>query len=135
VNLSKRKQTDVEGPEEDTADHMFNNCIVAAARARELPEGWQSGKQIKRFPGFGGFLDDIRAGGAPSREPEQRAPGTLPGLVMDDLLNLDTYGTAAMQSHQISGISNQRSDHDPQGAPTDEGRVLSSVGKLRGFEG
>jgi len=30
----------------------------------------------------------------------------LPGLVMDDLLNLDTYGTAAMQSHQISGISN-----------------------------
>jgi hypothetical protein len=25
---------------------------------------------------------------------------------MDDLLNLDTYGTAAMQSHQISGISN-----------------------------
>jgi hypothetical protein len=25
---------------------------------------------------------------------------------MDDLLNLDTYGTAAVQSHQISGISN-----------------------------
>jgi hypothetical protein len=106
VNLGKRKQADVQGPEEDTADQMFNDGIDAAARARELPEGWQSGKQIKRFPGFGGFLDDIRAGGAPSREPEQRAPGMLPGLVMDDLLNLDTYGTAAMQSHQISGISN-----------------------------
>jgi hypothetical protein len=106
VNLGKRKQTDVEGPEEDTADQMFNNSVDAAARSRELPEGWQSGKQIKRFPGFGGFLDDIRAGGAPSREPEHRAPGMLPGLVMDDLLNLDTYGTAAMQSHQISGISN-----------------------------
>jgi hypothetical protein len=107
VNLSKRKQAEVEGPEEDTADHMFNDGIDAAARSRDLPNGWALGnEQIKKFPGFGGFLDDIRAGGAPSREPEQRASGTLPGLVMDDLLNLDTYGTAAMQSHQISGISN-----------------------------
>jgi hypothetical protein len=106
VNLSKRKQADVDGPEEDTADHMFNDGIDAAARSRDLPNGWASGKQIKKFPGFRGFLDDIRAGGAPSREPEQRASGTLPGLVMDDLVNLDTYGTAAMQSHQISGISN-----------------------------
>jgi hypothetical protein len=104
VYLGKRKQADVEGPEEDTADQMLNDGIDAAARGQQLPEGWASGKQIKKFPGFGGFLDDIRAGGAPSREPEQRASGTLPGLVMDDLLNLDTFGTAAMQSHHISGI-------------------------------
>ena len=106
ANAGKRKQTSAEEPEEDTADDLFNNGVDAAARAHELPEGWQSAKQIKKFPGFGGFLDDIRAGGAPSRDPEQRAPGTLPSLVMDDLSNLDTYGTAAMQSHQISGISN-----------------------------
>jgi hypothetical protein len=93
VNLGKRKQADVEGPEEDTADQMFNEGIDAAARGQQLPDGWAFGKQIKSFPGFGGFLDDIRAGGAPSREPEQRALGTMLGLVMDDLLNLDTYGT------------------------------------------
>lgn len=106
ANLGKRKQSDVDGPEEDTADQLFSNSIDAATRSKELPEGWQTGKQIKKFPGFAGFLDDIRAGGTPSREPEQRASGTLPGLVMDDLSNLDTYGTAAFQSHQISGISN-----------------------------
>jgi hypothetical protein len=38
VNLGKRKQTDVQGPEEDTADQLFNDGIDAAARARELPE-------------------------------------------------------------------------------------------------
>jgi hypothetical protein len=84
---------------------MLNDGIDAAAHD-QLPEGWASDTQIKKFPGFGGFLEDIRAGGSPSREPEQRASGTLPSLAMDDLLNLDTFGTTAMQSHQISGISN-----------------------------
>jgi hypothetical protein len=32
VNLGKRKQADVEVPEEDTADQMFNEGIDAAAR-------------------------------------------------------------------------------------------------------
>jgi hypothetical protein len=110
---------------------LFNNGIDPAARARELPEGWRSGKQIKGFPGFGGFLDDIRAGGAPSREPEHRAPGTLPGLVMDDLLNLDSYHNGTAASYAVTpdlGDFQPRSDHDPQSATTDEGRILSSVG-------
>jgi hypothetical protein len=50
VNLGKRKQADVEGPEEDTADQMFNEGIDAAARGQQLPDGWAFGKQIKRFP-------------------------------------------------------------------------------------
>jgi hypothetical protein len=50
VNLGKRKQADVQGPEEDTADQLFNDGVDTVARARELPEGWQSGKKSKGFP-------------------------------------------------------------------------------------
>ena len=39
VNLGKRKQADVQGPEEDTADQLFNDGVDTAAHARELPEG------------------------------------------------------------------------------------------------
>jgi molybdopterin biosynthesis enzyme MoaB len=58
----------------------------------------------------------------------------LPGLVMDDLLNLDTCGTTAMQSHQISGISNHGLITTRKDSPTTyKSGVLSPFGKFRSF--